>query len=107
MKIYLLYKYTTDIEKSFIDSVWDTESGAKKRGCFLMENKYHVYIEPIELQQEDKKSLEEIAKEKFGIDLKPQTEPYTEYDYHYSSCEEYGDFDDPYRMDSKHSYWDY
>jgi hypothetical protein len=108
MKIYLLYKYTTDIEKSFIDSAWDSENGAKKRGSFLMENKYHVFIEPMELRNEEKeKTSKEIAKESFGSNFKPQTEPYTEYDYHYSPCEEYGDFDDPYRMNSKHPFWDY
>ena len=110
MKIYLLYKYTTDIEKSFVDSAWDSESGAKERGSFLMGNKYHVYIEPMELHGapfKNEKSSEEIAKENFGVDFKPQIEPYTEYDYHYSPCEEYGDYDDPYRMNSRHSFWDY
>lgn len=90
--VYLLLKYREDIEKAYVDSVWDSKDGAKEKGGQLMKDGFHVYIESHKVQSngEDEKSQERVVKQNSEI------EPYTEYDYHYSPCEEYGDYD-PFR----------
>lgn len=45
MFVYLLYKYTTDIDKATVDSVWYSKSEAKEAGRKLMRDKFHVYLE--------------------------------------------------------------
>lgn len=88
--VYLLLKYREDIEKAYVDSVWDSKGGAKEKGRQLMKDGFHVYIESHKIQSNGEKSQEEVIKQS------SETEPYTEYDYHYSPCEEYGDYD-PFR----------
>lgn len=45
MFVYLLYKYTTDIDKAIVDSVWYNKNEAKEAGRKLMREKFHVYLE--------------------------------------------------------------
>ena len=45
MFVYLLYKYTTDIDKAIVDSVWYNKNEAKEAGRELMRDNFHVYLE--------------------------------------------------------------
>lgn len=52
MFVYLLYKYTTDIDKAVVDSVWYNKNEAKEAGRKLMRDKFHVYIESFPIKGE-------------------------------------------------------